>query len=198
MTIMLSLFLTTTASELAYASKVSYELNKSTESTKFISQKEDCSTYDRIVKPSTNKRSVNLKQFGIKVNIPENYRTLLRSDGEVTILSAVDYDIIACFARGGAGGGRGFYSERVRKITRPVQSSLRSFVIGEYGSKSIVQSLQLDSTSGLLVEHGEGARLYSLFVEIPGIEGIVEIGNNCDCDTQPEDLINFLKNVSLL
>lgn len=75
-----------------------------------------------MVEPSESKRIVELSQFGIVVQIPENYRTLLRNSGDVWVLSPVDYDMITCWVR----GGRGLYASTVRGVSHPNNLSLNA------------------------------------------------------------------------
>ena len=50
--------------------------------------------------PSKTLRTAEFKQFGIRVQIPANFRTLLRNDGSVSILAPGDFNLIQCLAKG--------------------------------------------------------------------------------------------------
>jgi hypothetical protein len=167
---------------------------------KLLAQKENCQKYDRKFEPSPENKIVELKRFGIKVQIPKNYRTLLSSKGEVWILNSVDYDLLACFARGGRGGGRGMYYSFIK--SHPNKGvDLKSLVRSLYGANSSIEPYSLSGLTGLLVEESplsRGLISSSFFIQIPGIQNIVEIGAGCDCDVKAENIKGFLTLVSLL
>lgn len=183
----------TMASEIAYASPRAVPLSQR------LAQREDCMKYDRTVEPSIQTKAIELKKFGIKIQIPQNFRTILTSKGEVWILNPVDYELLTCSTSGGI-GGRGMYYSFIRSIQNTENLSLRTVVLKQYGSNSSTESLQLSNLSGLLAEEtpGRGVSSSSFFVKVPGIKNIVEIGAGCDCDVKPENIKAFLKTVSLL
>lgn len=165
-----------------------------------IGQKENCLDYDRDVQPSSNQRSVELSQFGILVEIPENYRTLLRNNGEVWILNPVDYDMIICTLRGGA-GGRGLYAPTIRSMPNPNNLSLDALAVNSWGATSLSQPYALSGLTGLLVQSGDnhqGLAYAAFFVKVPGIQDVVEISATCDCDVTADNITRFLDSVSLL
>ncbi len=159
----------------------------------------DCSLYDREVKPSPTQRTVELKQFGISIKIPSNYRTMLLRDGSVHVLNPADYDVFSCVVKGGRGGS-GWYSQRVKSVPNPERLPLKS-LITQSGTNSKIQPYKLLGLTGFL----EGAdsdndREYeaSFWVEIPGIDQVVVIGVGCDCPVNTKDVTTFLQGVSLL
>lgn len=169
-----------------------------------VAQREYCLDYYRVVEPSANQRSVELSQFGITVQIPENYRTLLRNNGEVWILNPADYDLIACTARGGW-GGQGLYAPTIRSIPNPNGLSLNALATSSLGtplqgySEYSSQPYSFSGLMGLLVQsssgRGGGA---AFFVQVPGIQDVLEISAVCDCKITGEDITSFLDSVSLL
>jgi hypothetical protein len=160
------------------------------------SRPENCVASYRQVKPSSTKRTVVFSQFGIKMQIPENYRTLRRKDGDVWIVNPSDYDLIACVARGGQ-GGQGLYYGFIRNVPNVNRSTLRKYILSRYGDVSTVRPYSFSGLTGSLVQtQSEGGAAF--FVEIPGIQGIVEIGASCDCTVTAEDIREILKNTSLL
>jgi hypothetical protein len=188
-----------TISDVANSQNQNISLNQSTKIMRTLAQsrKENCLALNRTVKPSPQKRTVQLSQFGIKIDIPSNYRTLLRNN-EVLILHPVDYDLIACNARGGE-GGRGFYYQFVRSIPNPKRLSLRALVLEKYAANASIRPYNLANLNGLLVESpGQGFEASSLFAQIPSTGNIIEIGVGCDCDIKAKDVIDFVKVISLL
>ncbi|MEM8615290.1 MAG: hypothetical protein AAGF93_25020, partial [Cyanobacteria bacterium P01_H01_bin.105] len=136
----------------------------------------------------------------ILVEIPENYRTLLRNSGEVWILNPVDYDIIICALRGGV-GGRGLYAPRIKSIPNPNNLSLDALAINSWGAASLRQPHALSELTGLLVQSGsnhQGLGYAAFLVQIPGVKDVVEISATCDCDITADDITSFLNTVSLL
>jgi hypothetical protein len=169
--------------------------------TRLLVQKENCQKYDRKFEPSPENKTVELKRFGIKVQVPKNYRTLLSSKGEVWILNSVDYDLLACFARGGKGGGRGMYYSFFRSHANKGNLSLQEFVRKQYGANASIQPYLFSGFKGLLAEESpldRGLVSSSYFLQIPGIENIIEISAGCDCDIKADNIKSFLKLVNLL
>lgn len=171
-----------------------------------LAQREDCfDKYDRKFTPSSTTRTVDLKQFGIQVKIPNNFRTMLRNDGEVWIVNPVDYDLIACSVRGGI-GGRGLYHPYIRRRPNPSGLPVHQWVSQRERLKKIqrgkfyrssVQPYQVSGLDGVLVESGSRLVQPSYFMAVPGMRDVVEIGVGCDCDVRNKELVEFLKNVSL-
>ncbi|HEY9827540.1 MAG TPA: hypothetical protein V6D19_19045 [Stenomitos sp.] len=176
-----------------------FYLSHFSKSLQLLSQQENCLAYDRAVEPNAQKRTVQLKQFGIKIGIPDNFRTLLRNNGEVWILNPVDYDLIACTARGGR-GGRGLYYQFVKRIPNSKHLSLKTFALNQYGVNTSIQPYKFYHLNGILAESslGRGTISSSFFLKIPPTEHIVEISAGCDCDVKAKDIIGFLETISLL
>lgn len=208
--LLLTLFLTSAQQivpAFAKGQKAPSTLSSLPRSVTFLAQRENCLDYDRDFEPSPQKRTVELKQFGIQVQIPKNFRTMLRNDGEVSILSPVDYDLIACSARGGRGAGRGLYYRYIRRLPNPFNLPLHNWVSQRERRKKIemgdwyqnsMKPYQFFGLDGVLVESGFRLKRPSYFVEIPGIDDVVEIGVGCDCDVEDKDIFEFLKNIKLL
>jgi hypothetical protein len=189
-----------TVSTIAHASSKQGPQGINMPISKSPAKTENCAKYDRKVETSLENKTVELKKFGVKIQIPKNHRTLLSNKGEVWILNPVDYDLLACFARGGKGGGRGMYYSFVK--SHPNRGvDLKSFVRGLYGANSSIEPYSLSGLTGLLVEESplhRGLISSSFFIQIPGIQNIVEIGAGCDCDVKAKNIKGFLTSVSLL
>ena len=166
-----------------------------------IAQRVSCGSYGQAADPSEYQRSVELLQFGVAVQIPENYRALLRNDGIVWILDPTTYDLIVCWAQGGPGGG-GIYAPTIRDIPNPnnlpLEVIVSDFIDPGYSSEQYSSAVGL---SGILVKSGPQSRGFvraTFFTQVPGIQDVVEIGILCDCDVAIEDVIDFVESVSLL
>ncbi|WP_299486228.1 hypothetical protein [Acaryochloris sp. IP29b_bin.137] len=191
---------------LSKASKTSTIKSSISMFTPILAQRENCLDYDRDFKPSPQTRIIDLKQFGVQVKISKNLRTMLRNNGEVWILTPVDYDLIACTARGGI-GGRGLYYRYIRRIPNPLNLPLNKWVAQRerakkkrmgYGYQSSIEPYQFSGLNGLLVESRSRLNSSTYFVKIPRINDVVEIGVGCDCDIESKEVYNFLKRVSLM
>jgi len=62
-----------------------------------------CQAYQP-TEPSPEMRSFRLSEWGITLNIPNNYRSMLRSSGHVTFHDPVSFEFIQCLARTGQSG----------------------------------------------------------------------------------------------
>lgn len=131
---------------------------------------------------------------------------MLRNNGEVWILNPVDYDLIACTARGGF-GGRGLYHPYIRRIPNPNNLPLRRLVIQRERAKkfkvgkwyrSSMKPYQFSGLDGVLVESGVRSLRPSYFMKIPKIGQVVEIGIGCDCEFDNTQIFEVLKNITLL
>jgi hypothetical protein len=91
------------------------------------------------------------------------------------------------------------YYDFIKSIPNPNLLSLKTLIINTYGSEQSIRPYQISGLNGLLTEFPEEAwNSAAFFVEIPGIENIVEISARCDCDVTAKEIINFLETVSLL
>jgi hypothetical protein len=163
-----------------------------------VAQRENCHVNNRVVNPSTQKKTIDLKQFGIQVMIPENYRTVLKNNGTVLILNPADYDLIVCVARGGF-GGRGFYSTFIKTVPNPNRLELRKLINTIYIQEKSVNPYSISGIQGFIVDfRSRGGGGASYFVGIPGISEVLEIGASCDCEVTSKDLIPFLNSVDLI
>jgi len=130
---------------------------------------------------SSTYRTVELPEFGIEVDIPENYRTMKLQSGAVKILHPDDYDFIQCMASGGRGRGGGYDAQIIRLVNR----------------EEAVQRLQNDISgrSAEVREHRQGdfsgyittdLRSYGVTFTgtAPGISKAFVIAELCDCDVE--------------
>ena len=156
---------------------------------------QSCNTSTPYESASSTLRSVELPDFGIKVDIPSNYRTMKRQDDSVLILNPKDYEFLQCMAspRGSQRDARGLYSEQIQLITR----------------EAAAQTLQNLSTESEFLEYKQGKlsgylittsrRSSTMFVgSVSGSEKFLLISVGCDCEVNVQDLSNLLGRISIL
>lgn len=66
-----------------------------------IAQEENPCDHTAVVAASETTRRLTLTQFGIALEIPENFRAMLRSDGSVEVMDPGTYRLFRCQAMGG-------------------------------------------------------------------------------------------------
>ena len=146
------------------------------------------SYYPTYTRSSTN-RTVSLPQFGIAIDIPDNYRTMLRNDGSVAILDPTVYELLKCIANGGSAPGMGFSSELIELIPNPSELPILELA-SQYQSGDSVSLHHLQGLEGYILANGFSA---SYWVEIPGINGVVVFSDYCDCGADINENIEFMQ-----
>lgn len=166
-----------------------------------------CRTDGNFEPPSETQRTVKLSNFNIAINIPGNYRTMMRQDGTVEILHPDDFEILQCVARGGAGSG-GYYSETIRIVEPDPSMTLQQQAILSVGYEidaagrripaytNIIEYNQ-NSLSGYIVESISGYSTTFLGT-YPGSQRLLEITASCDCAVEVQDVTNLLSNITFL
>ena len=152
-------------------------------------------------------RTLELPNFGIAVEIPSNYRAMLRQNGEVEILHPDDFAMLQCLAQGGA-GAHGYYSETIQLVTPDPDLSLREQAIWSVGYgfdendnripayADIVEYNQGD-LSGYIVQSLSGYAVTFLGT-YPGSRQLLEVSAGCDCSVEIEDVTEVLSRIMLL
>lgn len=168
-----------------------------------------CSDDGNYEPASSTYKTVALPEFGIEVDIPDNYRTMKRNDGSVEILHPNDFEVFECIARGGVGGG-GYYSEVLELVDRDDSMSLREQAIWSVGygydaqenriplADKVIDYKQGNLSGYIAIQTTSRARNSAVFLgEVPGTEKILKIYPSCDCDTTVDDLKDLLSRVKL-
>ncbi|NEO28691.1 MAG: hypothetical protein F6K03_17900 [Kamptonema sp. SIO4C4] len=153
------------------------------------------------VEPAATSRIVELPDFGIQVEIPSNYRTMLFQNGEVGILHPATFAYIQCVVRGDA-YGRGFYADIISQIESEPTVELREQAVRYMESNgadvSNLERYEQGELSGYIVEHQGGFSGATFFGFSPKNNNILMIGPSCDCDTDVEDLTDLLSRIQVL
>jgi hypothetical protein len=174
---------------------------------KIQAQPKLCSDDGNYEPASSTYKTVELPEFGIQVNIPDNYRTMKRNDGSVAIVHPDDFEHLQCMANGGL-GGRGYYSEVIQLVDRDDSISLREQAMRTRGYDHDAQGNQILSSDNVLDYKQGDLSGYIAFTknsptfngavflgEVPGTEKVLEIYPSCDCDTTVDDLKDLLSRV---
>lgn len=166
-----------------------------------------CNTDGDYEPRSTTTRIIELRDFGIAVAIPENYRAMRQQNGSVSILHPDDFEWIQCLARGGDGGG-GFYSEQIRQVNRDPAMSLREqatwtagYSVNRDGTRTpaatSITHYQQNGLDGYIVTSISGYGVTFLGTT-PGSNQLLEVSASCDCDVEVEAVTDLLARIRLL
>jgi hypothetical protein len=170
-------------------------------------ERELCDTDGDYEPASETLRTLELRDFGIAVGIPSNYRAMKLQNGDVDILHPDDYEMLQCVARGGA-GARGYYSETIRLVAPDPTMSLRDQAIWAVGygveadgsrvpAYTQIIEYNQNGLSGYVVESLSeyGATFLGTY---PGGQKLLEVTAGCDCPVEIEDVTRLLSNVTPL
>lgn len=160
-----------------------------------------------VVPAADTLRELELKQLGVAIMIPENYRAILRNDGSVQVVDPGTYNLIRCEIMGGNPLGRGFADLVIRGEAVQPEQSLESTVREDrYSSwpssaadppNQCISPYPLGEKRGYLVQSPTG-RHAEYWIK-PNIgSDITVIETSCDCPEMVERLITVLDRTTLL
>jgi hypothetical protein len=160
-----------------------------------MSQQELCRDAGYVA-PSRDMRTVELPQFGIDLNIPENYRTMARKDGSVKIMDPSHFELVSCIARGGKVlDPHGSWGFSIHQVSNPENLTLPDLVAQIEASEHIkLYKYNLDNTNAVIV-HDRG-RATAYFIS-PKINKVVAMHVGCDCTVGLEDIVRELNRTRL-
>ena len=169
-------------------------------------QSRACSTDGNYEPPSSTSRTIQLPDFGIEVDIPSNYRTMRRENGQVEILHPDDFAMLQCIAKGGY-GGHGYYGESIELVKPNRSMSLKDQTMRSMGystdaqgnRKPIAEVSNYDEGdfSGYIATSEIGYAVIFMG-KIPGRSQLLQVTVFCDCEVSVEDLTNLLGNIRLM
>ncbi|MEC4805506.1 MAG: hypothetical protein SAJ12_05565 [Jaaginema sp. PMC 1079.18] len=156
---------------------------------------------------SSTTRTLTLREWGIAVKIPENYRSMKLQNGSVMILHPDDFQMIQCIAQGGR-GGHGFYSETIQLVpddlTIDLQEQARwtmGFGTNAQGDRVPVSEriipYQKGNISGYVVTSQSGYAV-SFLGTIPNNSQLLQVSAACDCEVGIESVIDLLEGMTVL
>jgi hypothetical protein len=146
---------------------------------------------------ATTTRTVKLPEFGLQVDIPENYRTMKRDRNNVEILHPDDYAFITCIAAGGEGLGHGYYSEYITLESKSAEDKIREAV----SNGAVANPYNQGAFSGHIITFSadRGAFDRSQFLgTIGNSDRLFSIIPSCDCDTDREALTQLMARIKPL
>ncbi len=170
-------------------------------------QAQVCSSDGNYQSRATTTRTVSLPNFGIEVDIPSNYRTMQRENGQVEILHPDDFAMLQCIANGGY-GGHGYYGESIELVQADSSMTLKEQAMWSMGHSTDAQGNRKPITSKILnYDKGDLSGYIAtsnigyavVFMgALPGHNQILQVTAFCDCDVSVEDLTSLLANIRLL
>ena len=163
--------------------------NSSKNSLAYYLKQTSCSSYYPTYTRSSTNRTVSLPQFGIAIDIPDNYRTMLRNDGSVAILDPTVYELLKCRINEEYAFGGGFGSESIELISNPSKLPILELA-SQYQSVESVSLHHLQGLEGYILANGSST---SYWVEIPGINGVVVFSDHCDCGADIDENIEYMQ-----
>lgn len=156
---------------------------------------------------SSTTRTLTLREWGIAVQIPENYRSMKLQNGVVMILHPDDFEMIQCIARGGQ-GGHGFYAETIELVPDDLTMDLREQARWSMGYGTNAQGDRVPSSdriipyqkgriSGYIITSQSGYGV-SFLGTIPNQSRLLQVSAACDCEVGIESVTDLLENMTLL
>ena len=157
---------------------------------------------------ATTTRTVRLERLGVQITIPENFRAVLKQEGQVVILDPNTFAQLECQARGGIVYGHGHFSQQLQVIPRDPALSFREqalwsvgYSLTETGEKTTVASaIHSHRWHGLPAYIVESEFGYGIVMMVlwPGEQRVLEISVSCDCEVNMDDLLNFANSIEPL
>lgn len=144
--------------------------------------------------PASTTRTVKLEQFGLQINIPENFRTLLYNNGNVDILSPGDFQIMQCWAQ-----GQPVATEVLPFLSfqlHPNPKNLKADEFAQQLSQSYVSPLQRERVNQLDLAMRESTAGYDIaygWYQLPSTQGIVQVSANTR-----HDIYNTIEQAQLI
>ncbi len=166
-----------------------------------------CETDGSYEAAAESTRTVELPNFGISIEIPENYRAMQRQDGSVSILHPDDFAWLQCVVRGGV-GAHGYYSETIKQVDPDSSMSLREqaiwtagYSLNADGSRHAIATdvipYQRDGFDGYVVSSQSGYSAAFLGT-LPNSGQLLQVSASCDCEVDAEAVTNLLAGIKLL
>lgn len=163
-----------------------------------------CETDGDYEPASSTTRSLELRNIGIRVAIPENYRAMLQQDGSVAILHPDDFTWIQCLVQGGR-GGHGYYSEHISLVSVDPSMSLREqatwtggYSISRDGTRipgaTSVTQYQQNGLDGFIVTSISGYSVTFLGT-IPNSNQLLKVTAGCDCEVDAQAVTDLLSRI---
>ncbi|MGP1385805.1 MAG: hypothetical protein ACTS2F_19765 [Thainema sp.] len=168
---------------------------------------QQCETDGSYEPAAETTRTVELPDFGISIEIPENYRAMKLQDGAVQILHPDDFEWLQCIARGGT-GAHGYYSETIEQVEPDPAMSLREQAIWSVGyatnpdgsrspAVTDVVPYQHSGLNGYVVSSMSGYSAVFLGTS-PDSDQLLRVSASCDCEVEAEAVTDLLAGIKPL
>ncbi|ACA99470.1 MULTISPECIES: hypothetical protein [Cyanophyceae] len=140
-------------------------------------------------------RIVKFEQFGIQLEIPRNFRTMLRNDGSISILRPGDFNLIRCLAQGTPVlGTDAIYPQTLRRQPNPQNLTLQEFAQGRtVGPNPKVSRASINGIDVVFAEIQSQFDVAYGWYEAPDVPGIVEVQS-----VNKASLVNLFDQATLL
>lgn len=150
------------------------------------------------VPASKTLRTLELPQFGIALDIPENFQSWVQTDGAVVIVDPGTFEVLSCVEQGGrAIAPRGIYSFRITSLPNPANLPLPAFIQHQGESDQAPQQHNLEDIPVLLTRPEPGYTVRAWFT-LPATQSVVVLSESCDCELEYDDMRFWLQRTRLI
>ncbi|TVQ23325.1 MAG: hypothetical protein EA367_02535 [Leptolyngbya sp. DLM2.Bin15] len=161
---------------------------------------------DNPERPSSIRKTVDVPELGIKVDIPENYRVAVMPEGihfrgPHEIISESEFERFSCIARGGLAYGRGRFFEMLSIVDNPsgmsadtlIDSTIQASMYGR-SPRAVYQGDSFNAVAALAPSSMSAAA----WLLIPSTQQVLFIEIGCDCPIAIDDVFYRLSTISFL
>ncbi len=168
-----------------------------------IAQKQTVDCGFAYVDPANTRKTIQLKQFGINIDIPSNYRAMLHNDGKVEILDPGSFKMLQCIASNSNTTGQGYPSDSFKLVPNSQNLSPKQIVAkrvkqlnSEYGTPSITTH-NWNNVEVTILEVTNAPVDYAIaWYKLPNVDGVVEIdAGGVDYSTNREVIVQLLETI---
>ncbi|TVQ18063.1 MAG: hypothetical protein EA367_15810 [Leptolyngbya sp. DLM2.Bin15] len=159
---------------------------------------------DNPERASSIRKTVDVPELGIRVEIPENFRVALMPRGVHEIISESEFELLSCGARGGYVRGRGRYVEEIGIVENPSQLDSLTLIINTIQEsiyregQSVFYTGELFSAIVVNAPSRTGFGNIGAWIQNPSSQEVVFVKIGCDCDVDLTSMFRILSRMSFL